>query len=83
MSDSPQGLHITGGAGPHETAAIMAVVSHIASEEAAAAATPPQRPRQSAWVLAWRPRQAAIPLPSDTYDAMPWSEVEQAGEINP
>jgi hypothetical protein len=83
MSNPSQDVRISGGAGPHETAAIMAVVSHIATEEAAAAATPPQRPRQSAWVLAWRPRPATIPLPSDTYDAMPWAEVEPATEINP
>lgn len=83
MSKRTRDVRITGGAGPHETAAIMAVVSHLASEEAVAAATPSQRPRQSAWVLAWRPRPATIPLPSDTYDAMPWAELEPTPEINP
>lgn len=83
MSDATQAVRISGGAGPRATAAIMAVVSHLAEEEAAAAAIPAQRPRQSAWVLAWRPRPATIPLPSDTYDAMPWAEVEPAAEINP
>ena len=76
-------IEIRGGAGTHEAAAIMAVVAHLAAEEAAAAATPSQRPRQSAWVLAWRPRPAVIPLPSDTYDAMPWAELNAPEEINP
>lgn len=78
MTDrSPQ---IAGGAGPEETAAIMAVVAHLANEEAAARAVPSQRPKQSPWVLAWRPRPSAPPLPSHTYDAMPWSEVNGSDE---
>lgn len=83
MSESGAGVEISGGAGPHETAAIMAVVSHLASEEAAAAASPPRRPRQHAWVLAWRPRQATVPLPSDSYNAMPWAELEATEEVSP
>ncbi|NND03536.1 MAG: hypothetical protein HKN91_12190 [Acidimicrobiia bacterium] len=71
---------VTGGAGPAETAAIMAVIGHLTDEDAAARAVPAQRPRQSAWVLAWRPRQDVTPLPSHTYDAMPWSEVEAADD---
>jgi len=67
-------LHITGGAGPRETAAIVAVVAQLAVEEAAARAAPGGPPRQSAWVLAWRPRETMPPLPSHTYDAMPWAE---------
>lgn len=73
-------FQIAGGAGPEETAAIMAVISHLLAEDAAARATPSQRPRQSAWVLAWRPRPSMPPLPSHTYDAMPWAEVEGAAE---
>ena len=79
MSDSPIAL-ITGGAGPEETAAVMAVISYLTEEDASARAAPSQRPRQSAWVLAWRPRQSTTPLPSHTYDAMPWAEVEGAEE---
>jgi len=79
MSDASN-IEITGGAGPEEAAAIMAVIGHISDEEASARAVPSQRPRQSAWVLAWRPRQNATPLPSHTYDAMPWAEVEGAEE---
>ena len=75
MSDTAN-VEITGGAGPEETAAIMAVIGHLAEEEAAARAVPSQPPRQSPWVLAWRPRQNPTPLPSHTYDAMPWAEVE-------
>lgn len=78
MSDSSLPVEITGGAGPRETAAIMTVVAQLAIEDAAAKANPSARPRQSSWVLAWRPRQNAAPLPSHTYNAMPWSEVESA-----
>ncbi|MDH3427903.1 MAG: hypothetical protein OEM23_05655 [Gemmatimonadota bacterium] len=83
MSDALPPVEIAGGAGPAETAAIMAVVAQLASEDEAARATPAQRPRQSSWVLAWRPRQTVVALPSHTFDAMPWSEVEGAEEINP
>ena len=78
MSDDQLPIEIVGGAGPRETAAIMTVVAQLAIEEAAASAAPTSRPRQSSWVLAWRPRQNTVPLPSHTYNAMPWSEVEQA-----
>ncbi len=67
---------VVGGAGPEETAAIAAIVNAIAEEEASAAATPAQVPRQSSWVLAWRPRDIPAPLPSHTYDAQPWADVE-------
>lgn len=43
---------ITGGAGPYEAAAIAAVLAYITSEQLAAAAEPPPRPQQSAWVSA-------------------------------
>ncbi len=76
MSETLPPPEIVGGAGPHETAAIMAVMAHLAGEEAAAQATPAQRPRQSSWVLAWRPRQTVAPMPSHTYNAMPWAEVD-------
>lgn len=83
MSESPPLPEIVGGAGPHETAAIMAVVAHLASEEAAARATPPSRPRQSSWVLAWRPRQTVAPLPSHNYNAMPWAELDPVEDAGP
>lgn len=76
MSDTPPVVEIRGGAGLAEAAAITAVIAQLGEEEAAAGAIPSQRPRQSAWVLAWRPKAASSPLPSHTYDATPWSEIE-------
>jgi len=73
-------FEISGGAGLEETAAVAAVIATLLDEEAAALATPPRPPRQSSWVLAWRPRDIPAPLPSDTFDAIPWSEVDPAGE---
>ena len=67
-------FEITGGAGREETAAIAAVIAALLEDEANALATPPQAPRQSSWVLAWRPREIPAPLPSHTYDARPWAE---------
>lgn len=49
---------IRGGAGPYEAAAIAAVLAYITSEQLAAAAEPPPRPQQSAWVTAlWTDRE--------------------------
>ncbi len=47
---------ITGGAGTDESAAIAAVIAHLLEQEAAAAARPTKRPRQSDWIRAWRPQ---------------------------
>jgi len=47
-------IEITGGAGPYEAAAIVAAIARIADEQEAAAADPPARPQQSAWVSALR-----------------------------
>lgn len=80
MTDTPPPVEIVGGAGPEETAAIMTVVAQLANDEATAMATPVQRPRQSSWVLAWRPRQNVAALPSHTYNAMPWADVEPTDE---
>lgn len=82
MSDATPLPEIVGGAGPPETAAIMAVLEHLATEEARAQATPASRPRQSSWVLAWRPRQSTAPLPSQNYNATPWTEVEPVDGTN-
>ena len=76
-------IEITGGAGPRETAAIMAVVASTLEEEAGGLARPSGRPRQSQWVLAWRPREVPAPLPSHTYDAVSWSEREATDEDEP
>lgn len=69
-------VEIKGGAGPRETAAILAVVAKVLEEEGAARANPANRPRPSQWVLAWRPREVPAPLPSATYDTVPWAERE-------
>ena len=45
---------IVGGAGPYEAAAIVAAIARIVDEQTAAAADPPSRPQQSAWVSALR-----------------------------
>ncbi len=74
-------FEVAGGAGPEETAAIAAAINAMLEEEANALATPAQAPRQSSWVLAWRPREIPAPLPSHTYDAQPWADVEPGARI--
>ena len=76
-------IQISGRPGHEEAAAVAAVIAALLEEEATALATPVQPPRQSSWVLAWRPRDIPTPLPSHTFDARPWSELESAepGEV--
>lgn len=69
-------FEIKGRAGHEETAAVAAVIAALLEEEATALATPAQSPRQSSWVLAWRPRDVPTPLPSHSYDARPWAEID-------
>lgn len=71
---------ITGGADAEVAAAVGAVILHLLDREAAARAQPPRRPRQSPWVLAWRPREIPTPLPSHTYDSTEWAELIEADE---
>ncbi len=73
-------FEIAGRAGHEETAAIAAVIAALLEEEETAMATPPQAPRQSSWVLAWRPRDVPTPLPSHTFDARPWAELDAAAD---
>ena len=70
---------ISGGAGPMETAAILAAVARVLQDEARLAAQPASAPQQSGWVLAWRPREAHVPLPSHTYDTVTWAETNDTG----
>ena len=49
-------MRISGGADEAVTAAIAAVVAKVLADEIAARATPPVRPRQSDWAVAWRRR---------------------------
>jgi hypothetical protein len=74
-------FEVSGRPSHEEAAAIAAVIDAVIEEESQALATPPQAPRQSSWVLAWRPRDVPAPLPSHTYDARPWSDVEPGARI--
>jgi hypothetical protein len=76
-------FEVSGRPSHEETAAIAAVINAIVEDEANALATPVQAPRQSSWVLAWRPRDVPAPLPSHTYDAQPWADVEPGARIEP
>jgi hypothetical protein len=76
-------IQISGRPGHEEAAAVTAVIAALIEEEANALATPAQAPRQSSWVLAWRPRDVPAPLPSHTFDERPWAELDSAepGEV--
>ena len=78
---NPAISEITGGAGPEETAAIAAVIASLIDEEQSAASRPALAPRQSGWVLSWRPRELPPPLPSHIYDAESWGEDENGEEF--
>jgi hypothetical protein len=69
-------FEVEGRAGAEETAAIAAVIAALTEDEAAAMASPPRAPRQSSWVMAWRPRDVPTPLPSHSFDARPWAEID-------
>jgi hypothetical protein len=70
---------ISGGAGPQETAAILAAVARVLQDEAAALAAPPAPPRQSPWVSAWRPRDLLAPASGNHEPADWWSETFPTG----
>ena len=55
-------FEIVGGAGPRETAAIMAALVRLSEEQAWAASFPEQRPEQGAWVLSGRPSSVGNPF---------------------
>ncbi len=67
-------VEIAGGAGPQEAAAILAAVARVLEDEVQRRAQPTSAPQQSGWVLAWRPREVHAPLPSHTYDTVPWAD---------
>lgn len=71
-----QRFEISGRAGHEETAAIAAAIAALVEEEMTALANPVVAPRQSSWVLAWRPRDIPTPLPSHTFDSRPWADIE-------
>jgi hypothetical protein len=72
---------VSGRPSHEETAAIAAVIDAVIEEESRALATPAQVPRQSSWVLAWRPRDVPAPLPSHTYDSRSWADAEPVARI--
>jgi hypothetical protein len=74
-------IEVSGRPSTEESAAIIAVIDTIIEDESRALATRPQAPRQSSWVLAWRPRDVPAPLPSHTYDAQSWAEFEPGASI--
>jgi len=55
-------FEIVGGAGPRETAAIMAALVRLSEEQAWAAAFPDPRPEQGSWVLSGRPVSVGNPF---------------------
>ena len=67
-------FEIIGGAGPRETAAIMAALVRLAEEQAWAASFPEARPVQGAWVLSGRPSPVENPFLHRRAPAAPgWS----------
>ncbi|NNF69702.1 MAG: hypothetical protein HKN01_08015 [Acidimicrobiia bacterium] len=67
---------ISGRADTVTAAAIAAAVEQLMAEEAAARAVPPGRPRQSNWVLSWRPRPVEAPVHVSDPFASPDAEDE-------
>ena len=55
-------FEIAGGAGPRETAAIMAALIRLAEERSWAASFPDPRPEQGSWVLSGRPATVGNPF---------------------
>ena len=55
-------FEIVGGAGPRETAAIMAALLRLVEEQAWAASFPDPRPEQGSWVLSGRPASVGNPF---------------------
>ena len=64
---------IVGGAGPMETAAILAAMARLVEEQLAAAAVPPQPPAQGMWVLSGRPLPVQPPFTRSSPAATGWS----------
>lgn len=76
-------FEVVGGAGPQETAAIMAALARVFEEQVAAAAVPPMRPSQGRWVLSGRPRPVSGPQtarPSPAADGWSVGADEEAEE---
>jgi len=75
-------IEVVGGAGPMETAAILAAVARLVEEEAAAQAVPPERPGRGLWVLSGRPRPVQAPFAARPTPAAPgWSVGSDETEV--
>ncbi len=67
-------FQVRGGAGPAETAAVLAAIMQVMAEQAASMAQPPRRPEQGSWVVAGRPRRPGVSIRSELHAALPgWS----------
>ena len=77
MTDEIARIEISGDAGAVAAAAVTAVIAEVLHEEAVQRAIPVRRPRPSAWVSATRPRDLQVPMPSDSFELVPW---HQSGE---
>ena len=55
-------FEIIGGAGPRETAAIMAALVRLSEEQSWASSFPMPRPEQGTWVLSGRPAPVDNPF---------------------
>ena len=75
MTEQPPKMEIRGGAGPYEVAAIVAAVSRVLAEEAAAVAAPLRPREQGRWVLTGRARPVQPPLPVDPRPVDPWGNL--------
>jgi hypothetical protein len=64
-------LHVYPNATNEESAAVAAVVAQVLAEEAELFARPPARPRQSDWVLAWRPQIPPLAMQPQRPFALP------------
>lgn len=52
---------IRGGAGPLETAAILAAIARLVEEQSLLASVPPTPPQPGSWVMSGRPRPVGSP----------------------
>lgn len=65
-------IEIKGGAGPAETAAVVAVVTHLIAEETSARGSSTDPAAQSPWVLAWRTSTIPAPLTTRSFRPPDW-----------
>lgn len=64
---------IRGGAGPAETAAILAAIARLVEEQSLLASIPAIRPQPGLWVLSGRPRPMESPFTRPAPAGPGWS----------